>query len=354
MIRTLVILLAGLLLTPAFAYAATSKPTCSLTVYTGGAVQKMKGGKGEVFVQKGTEVKIAWDSKNAKTAESYADDEIKLSGTEIDTPEENQTYSYTFSSGSRDATCSVKAIVVSGEINQSSLTVKKGKATITGTAEGAKKVQVTLRKHGETKNFYISKESTVKKSGKWSVKIPKKIPDGVYDVLVSAGKGSGVNAVASGTLSVGTAPKADTTFSVSSVPLLFGGTARAGTSVPVAYLQVKNTGKEAAQLRGFWIRQSGSAAVSSIIGLTTVDDKSVPRGSVGGTEGFSVFKDGKAFAPADAIFAPGQMRLFTIRTVVSKSAPAGRQLMIDVIGVDAAATIKGAFPIRGTTWTIGY
>ncbi len=343
-----------LLFTPAFASAATAKPTCALTVYSGGTTMKIKKGKEDVFVQKGSEIKIAWESKNAKTAESYADDDIQLSGTETDTPDETQTYSYTFSAGSRDVTCSVRAVVVSGEINKSSLTVKSGKPTITGTAEGAKKVQVILRKHGETKNYFISKETTVKKGGKWSVKVAKKIPDGVYDVLVSAGKGSAANAVASGTLSVGAAPKADTTFTVATVPLLGGGIARAGTSVPVAYLQVKNTGLESAQLRGFWIKQSGTAPVSSIIGLTTIDDKSVQRGSVGGTEGFAIFKDGQAFAPADATFLPGERKLFTVRTIVSKQAAVGKSLIIDVTGTDASATIKGAFPIKGTLYTIGY
>lgn len=353
MIRTLILMLAGLLLVPSFAYAATSKPTCSLTAYVGGTAIKVKSKKNEVFVQKGSEIKIAWESKNAKMAESHTDDDINLSGTETDTPEETTTYSYTFSSGSRDVTCSVKAIVVSGTINQSSLSAKAGKPTISGTAEGAKVIKVTIREHGETKNLFNSKEVKVKK-GKWSVKTTKKLSDGVYDVFVSAGKGSAMNAVASGTLSVGTAEKADTTFTVSTVPLLGGGTARAGTSVPVAYLQVRNTGKETAQLRGFWIKQNGSASTDSIIGLTTKDDKGISTGSVGGTEGFAVFKSGQAFAPADATFAPGQMRLFTVRTILSKSAPIGKQLMIDVTGVDASAAIKTAFPIRGVTYTIGY
>jgi len=31
---------------------------------------------------------------------------------------------------------------------------------------------------------------------------------------------------------------------------------------------------------------------------------------------------------------------------------AGTQLMIDVSSIETTATVKGLFPIRGTTWTI--
>lgn len=146
----------------------------------------------------------------------------------------------------------------------------------------------------------------------------------------------------------------DTTLTVSLVPLLSGGTAHAGKAVPVSYLQITNIGKDSATLTGFWIKQNGSASTQSIIGLTTVDDKGGSRGSVGGVEGATPFKDGMAFAPTNATFAPGQMRLFTIKAVLSAniSSYIGKQLMIDVTSIETNAKVSGAFPIVGTTWTL--
>lgn len=145
-----------------------------------------------------------------------------------------------------------------------------------------------------------------------------------------------------------------TTLAVQSVPLLVGGTAHAGKSVAISYLQITNIGNEGALLKGFWVKQNGSASTTSIIGLSTVDDKGGSRGSVGGIEGFTPFQNGSAFAPTDAFFTPGQMRLFTIKAIMTNAVSAyiGTQLMIDVTSVETTATVKGQFPIRGTTWTI--
>ncbi len=120
-------------------------------------------------------------------------------------------------------------------------------------------------------------------------------------------------------------------------------------------LQVSNVGKGYALIKGFYIKQNGSASVDAIIGLTTVDDKNGSRGSVGGAEGSTPFKNGIAFAPVtNAILAPGEMKLFTIKVVMSSDVAdyVNQQLMVDVQSVDTNATVSGAFPIRGTTWTI--
>lgn len=148
--------------------------------------------------------------------------------------------------------------------------------------------------------------------------------------------------------------KSDTTFTVALVPLLSGGVARASASVPISYLQITNTGKENASLKGFWVKQNGSASVQSVVNFTTIDDKGSSQGSSGGTEGATLFKDGLAFAPTDAMFAPGQMRLFTIRVVLSKniSSNIGKNLKIDVASIETSARVEGSFPIKGTTWTI--
>ncbi|MDD4989381.1 MAG: hypothetical protein PHV42_03060 [Candidatus Pacebacteria bacterium] len=149
---------------------------------------------------------------------------------------------------------------------------------------------------------------------------------------------------------------ATTTLDVQLVPLLSGGIVHAGKSVPISYLQITNVGTEPAYLRGFFVKQNGSAPDLAIIGLTTVDDRGASRGFAGGIEGSTPFKDGLAFAPiTNGGFAPGQMRLFTIKAMLTKNVSfyLGEQLMIDVASIDTNATmVSGQFPIRGTTWTI--
>ncbi|MDD5050935.1 MAG: hypothetical protein PHV93_04355 [Candidatus Pacebacteria bacterium] len=149
---------------------------------------------------------------------------------------------------------------------------------------------------------------------------------------------------------------ASTTLVVSLVPLLSGGTVHAGKTVPISYLQITNVGKEPASLKGFWLQQNGSAPAQSIIGLSTVDDTGTLRNFSGGIEGSTPFTGNSGFAPSDNItFAPGQMRLFTIKTTITHDVTLylGTQLKIDVTSIDTNATsVMGRFPIHGTTWTI--
>lgn len=168
---------------------------------------------------------------------------------------------------------------------------------------------------------------------------------------------AGQEVVCSATLEVAApvaVPEGPTTLRVSNVPLLSGGVAYPGASVPVAYVQVQNTGKNATTLKGFWIEQNGSASVSSVIGLTTIDDKGGLRGATGGTPGATPFVDGKALAPTEALFAPGQMRLFTVRATMAPVLTPYRntQLNIDVTGIETDAAVTGTFPIPGTIWSI--
>ena len=125
--------------------------------------------------------------------------------------------------------------------------------------------------------------------------------------------------------------------------------------MPISYLMIVNRGSYAARLKGFWVKQNGSAPTRTVTGLSTVDDKGGSRGSIGGTEGSTPFNDGFALAPTDALFVPGQMRLFTIKAMMSSdiSAHIGTQLKIDVTSLKAEdVTVTGSFPIRGTTWTL--
>lgn len=145
-----------------------------------------------------------------------------------------------------------------------------------------------------------------------------------------------------------------TTLAVQSVPLLVGGVVRAGGTVPVSYLQITNVGNEGTVLKGFWLKQNGSASVESIVALATVDDRGGSRGRAGRTEGVALFQNGAALAPTDAYFAPGQMRLFTVKATMSPdvSQHIGAQLVIDVASLETEAEVRGQFPIRGTTWVI--
>jgi len=146
-----------------------------------------------------------------------------------------------------------------------------------------------------------------------------------------------------------------TTLVVGGIPLLTGGTVRAGGTVSISFLQITNVGSEGALLTGFLIKQNGSADMNAVIGLSTVDDKGGSRGLVGGTEGSTPFKNKTALAPTDAYFAPGEMKLFTIKATVARDVTlySGTNLMIDVTGLETTASVVGSFPIRGTTWTIG-
>ena len=249
-------------------------------------------------------------------------------------------------------------VFVLGSIDVASLTTTTSKPTLSGLAFGAKTVQIEIKKENSTKTIYKSNVLKVKNDS-WKVKVSKKLKSGSYEVTLYSGKKSSGNVLATGTLAVETnkknATKSNTTLVVQSVPLLFGGVAHAGGAVPISYLQINNVGKEVATLKGFWVKQNGSASTQSVIGFTTVDDKGGSRGSAGGTEGFVLFKNGLAFAPTAVVtFAPGEMKLFTIKAVLTGDVSyyLGQQLMMDVTSIDANANVTGSFPIRGTTWTI--
>ena len=244
-----------------------------------------------------------------------------------------------------------------GTIHTSSLTaVTTSKPTLSGAASDVTTLRVTIYKAGSTKVFYKSRSIKVRDE-KWKARISKKLPDGTYRVTVSSTKGPSRGEFITGTLVVnkrGKTPRGGSTLAVSSVPLLFGGMAQGGTSVPVAYLQITNTGEKEVSVKGFWVKQNGTAPAAAIIGLTTVDDQGGSRGSAGGLEGASPFKNDEALAPTDVLFAPGQMRLFTVKAVLSSfvTASLGKQIMIDVTGIETDALLQGQFPLRGTTWTI--
>lgn len=355
-------------LVPLTASAASAKPSCALTVETEAGKATITK-KGNIALLEGGDLKISWKAKNATEATGPDGDEIELTGSDTFSPEKKTTYTYTFEKGSRDVTCEVTAFVVNARIDEDSLTASSGKPTISGEAEGMKKVTVSVYKEGAKKPLF-KKKATVK-HGVWQVKASKPLKPGKYAVVLAGDAKFALSELATGTLSVGakkpsssssdkvSGPKDSSsgsansaaTLSVGLVPLLTGGTAKANASVPVSYLQVRNTGTQAATIKGFWVKQNGSANASTILNLSTVDDKGGNRA----TSSAFPFKDGSAFAPSGAMIEPGTTKLFTIKATMAGNIAAslGKDLKIDVTSLDTSGKVTSAFPIRGTTWTIG-
>jgi|CXWK01.1.fsa_nt_gi hypothetical protein len=254
----------------------------------------------------------------------------------------------------RKTICDVSLTSTSHEEIKCSLTSLK--PTISGTDTDSKKVKISIYKTGETKTF-VSKSVNVKNK-KWKLKFAKKFPEGTYEIKISSQDSLGQTSTLSGTMYVGKATahqvKVLSTLAISPIPLLSGGVVRAGTSVPVSYLQVSNIGQETLLLNSFNLKQNGSAASESVIGLTLIDETDTQRGSVGGVEGFSPFKNNTAVLPANMSFAPGQMRLFTIKATVSSNTNphVGKHLMLVVDSINTNGFVSGLFPIHGTTWLI--
>lgn len=335
------------LATPLGAGAASATPTCSLTVTTEEGKTTIKK-EDTVFVTSGEEVTIAWSSKKAQSGKNGEGDTIERSGSEIVRPTESESYTYTFMSGSKKTMCSVTLELLTGTITSSTLSTASAKPKLSGTGTTGSAVVVEVRKQGSNKKVFTSKELKVSR-GAWKVSVTKKLSDGVYDVTLLGPKGSDIT-LATGTLTVGRSTGKGS-FSVALIPLLGGGTAGAGTVVPVSYLQVRNTGKTPTTITGFKLEQQGSASVSAITGFSTVDDKG---GSRGATSGTNVFTNGVGFAPTSATIAPGELRLFTVKASIASllGNNAGKSLSLVVSGIEGNGSAQGSFPIPGTTWML--
>jgi hypothetical protein len=113
-------------------------------------------------------------------------------------------------------------------------------------------------------------------------------------------------------------------------------------------------GTAGALLKGFWITQNGSASLNAIGGFSTIDDRGGSRGVSSGAQGSALFQSGVAFASTTAYFAPGQMRLFTIKVLLSTAVAdyVGTELKLEVASIETTGETQGNFPIVGTTWVI--
>ena len=341
---------------PFSASAASSKVSCELTVTTSFDEASFDGTE-EVLVQKGDEVTIAWKGMRATKAIDQDNDEVDLEDSITVTPDEDETYSFRFTSNSRKADCAVELVVIDASIDEDTLQTNDAKPTISGEAIGAKSVRLLITDENGKKAF---KSKTIRtKRGEWNARVTKSLKDGSYDVTLFGNGNAEINSIATGTLIVGegstsasnSSTKKGGTLSISSIPLLSGGSAAAGASVPVAYIKVANPGKDAASIDGFTLKQNGSASTDSIVSFLTNDDKSGSRYTTSGT---GLFKNGSTFVGLPATIPPGQFRIFTIKANLNTSSgmSAGQTLMLDVTSVTSGAALGGSFPIRGTTWTL--
>ncbi|MES2225369.1 MAG: hypothetical protein V4480_00985 [Patescibacteria group bacterium] len=344
-----IVLLTGLLPLQAFA-SSSSSPSCSLTATTGSGQTSLRSSD-TVLVRQGDVLTLAWESQNAKKAIDAGGKSIALSGIATSTPMDSFDVSYTFSNGSRKTVCKASIQVVQASFVAESLTAESGsRPDILGQIDGSKTIEVTVQAVGSNTLLYDSKTLKVRGGG-FEAKLTKALPDGMYVVTLTGDKKYKLNQIATSTLTVG----ATGTLYAASIPLLSGGATGPGTTVPVSYLQIVNTGKTPVTLTGFQVKEDGSAPTASVIGLSTVDDKGGSRGLIGGTEGANPFVNGIATVPTNATFAPGERKLFTIKAILSvhAGAYAGSQLMLDIAGLVApGANLKAVFPIRGTTWTV--
>lgn len=341
---------------PLSADAATKKVSCEITITTDRGDADIKK-KGDVLVNAGEMVTIAWTGTNATKATDKNGKSVVTSGSVKTSLIKDATYTYRFTNGSKKAYCTANLIVADAELVTTS--TADTEPTLTGAATGMKTVRLTVE-DASGKEVFKSKNVKTKK-GRWTVKVHKALAPGNYTVTISGAKDEGLPDVSTGKLTVleknGTAPSATGgTLAVRSIPLLAGGTSAAGASIPVAYIQVTNTGKAAAQVRGFTLKQTGSASTGPIIGFSTSDNKGGSRTTIGGTEGATQFKNGSAFVPLQASIEAGGFRIFTLKAVMSKlsSGQYGKTLVLDVASVDTGAKVSGVLPIRGVTWTLGF
>ena len=349
--------IAALALMPSVTLAASSKVSCELTVTTPYDEASFDRDE-EVLVQKGDEVTIAWEGKNATDAEDGDEDEIDVEDSITVTAREDATYEYRFTNKSRKADCAVSLKVVDVSIDEDSLATDDNKPTISGEAEGTKTVRLEIM-NDDGKRVFKSKNERVR-GDEWNVRVKKSLKDGAYDMRLFGERGTELDLIATSTLVIGegsssadtpSSVKAGGTLSLSMIPFLMGGNASPGATVPVAYIKVENTGSSAATIEGFTLKQNGSASTDAVVNVQTNDDKGGSRYT---TSGVGLFKNGSVYVPLPSVVAPGQIRIYTIKAGLSASsgAYAGQSLMLDVTGVTTGAKVPSAFPIRGTTFVL--
>lgn len=234
-------------------------------------------------------------------------------------------------------------------ITPETLLTDSSRPTLRGTSDDIRSLKIEIRNDDDRK-VWTSRTVRVRDDA-WYTRVTKSLKPGAYEVSVINYGVSKKPVVATSTLTVSD-PDARGTVSVSMVPLFLNATAPAGQSAPVAYVQVRNTGKEAVALSGFDLVQNGTASDASVTGFATSDNLGGSRTFVGGQGAY--FSGKKAFVPLVATIPAGEMRIYTLKAQVGTN-PAmdlGKTLQIAVTGVRGNLTATGMFPLAGTTLTV--
>lgn len=356
LLRTLTLgacMVTALAVMPSSVFAASSRVSCELTVTTPYDSVEFKGDE-EVLVQRGDGVTIAWQSENADEAMDGNKDEVDTEGSITVTPDEDTEYSYRFMDGSRKADCAVELTVVEASFDEDTLVSEHTKPTISGTADDTKSVRLEIRDE-DGKLAFKSKVTRIR-SGEWSTRVTKTLKEGAYDITLFGDKKAELSAIAKDTLIIGDDIPVSTTIKggtlhMSALPLLTGGYAAPGSSIPVSYIKVTNTSNSPAHIDGFTLKQNGTASTDAVVSVSTNDDKGNSRYT---TYGAGLFKNGLMYVPLPAVVPPGQIRIYSIKVLLNSMSGnyAGGTLMLDVVSATTGASIPTSFPIRGTTWTL--
>jgi hypothetical protein len=341
-------------------YAKTERPQCTLSVGTTFGTTTIAA-KGEVYFPKGSAVQLNLTTKNATRVTNAQGQKEELTVSKEVSPKKTTSFTYRVQNGSDRTTCEVILRPMTGSITLPSSRDPAKKLLLKGEVTGEKSVRVVVQKVGSSKPEYTSGTTKVSR-GMWKVTVPKKLSSGTYNVKLVGTKHVDQDIIATTTLRVGKGKETQTsnttqktTLAVSSIPLLAGGVARPGTTVPVAYLQMTNVGKETLTLTGIGVTARGTAPTALFSTLSTVDGTGSIRSMTDASKSGKLFTNGKSMVPVSSItFAPGQMRLFTVKVALSETAAStpGTTIIMDVNSLETNASVRATLPIRGATWVI--
>jgi hypothetical protein len=346
---------AVLAILPSTTQAADVGPVCIMLLKTNAGTVVAQG-KSEVMLNKGDDLHIFWFSANATKAENKNGNSVPLAGRTVKSPTIKTTYSYTFSKDGDEATCSVVVHPTEGHITASTLSSLSNTPTLAGTAIGTKTVSLEIFKDGTKISLYKSGSVSVI-DGDWKHKVTKTLVKGSYDLVFSGSGELKLNTISRRTLTIGTTAASDTdvsTIVVQPIPLLVGGTAKRNQTIGLLYLQVLNVGLESATITGIKVKQTGTASTDAVLSLIAIDDTELAKGQVGKV-GTSPFRLGEALIPITLTLKSKETRLFTLKATMvdDVSDYVGDTLKLVVSGVNSRSDVKGTFPIKGVTWTIG-
>jgi hypothetical protein len=331
---------------------AKNDPACSLYYFHNNSLLETKS-SASLTIRKNDFVGLVWNATNITDGIDIQGKKIPALGFEIVVPNKDVSYTYTFNQGSKKVTCSLSITVLSGEFS-SKETYKRGeKITIAGSVIGTKKVIIDFNSSAKTVPVYSTKPLTVLDQ-KFRYKLPKVLPDDTYTVIMKT-VGANSMVVATTTVRVGKVKYIPaTTLVVQKVPLLSGGSVKASTEVPVAYIQIINVGENPSIINALAVRQVGSAPVSAITKMSVIDQFDTINGSIGNGTSISPFITDTAKIPTQITLAPKESRLFTIRASVAGNVPAniGRTISLALLGLESNSIIASALPVYNPNWTI--